>query len=105
MQKSCSCCQTSCHQSSCYEEEEDEYKSLCEHLVELADIAWMELVKEKLKEEIRNADADHIDQLVKVISSYNRQRWHAKLSEKSGCEDLEQQVKEIFASKHRKQTQ
>lgn len=66
----------------------------------LADKAWMELLMERIKEEIRVADGQNIDELAKAICAYNRSRWHAKLTEKTSSEEYEEKIKQMMTTRH-----
>ena len=73
----CSCCQKMCCSSPA-----DEFLAL-------ADTAWMEVLKEKIKDQIRSNDKK-MDELAKIISEANHTRWHLKgEKEKSSSAYLE----------------
>lgn len=73
---------------------------MCKDLLHLADKAWMELLMESLKEEIKAADGENIKQLAKIISEHNRKRWHIKMEKKANKEDYEEKMKQLLMSKH-----
>lgn len=81
----CSChnCKCSCHQQGKYADE----------LLQLADSAWMEVLKEKIKDEIRANAGDQINQLAKLVSSANHARWKDKMQSKKDHEDFECQLR------------
>lgn len=83
----CECC---CHHHH------DEHKNFAEQLFELADQAWMEVVKEQIKEEIRKKPSDHIHQLAKLIAESNTVRWKEKLSIMKLHRDFEARLSEVF---------
>ncbi len=79
----CQNCKCSCHQNGKYADE----------LLQLADDAWMELLKEQIKEEIRTNGGDQINQLAKLVSTANHARWKDKMQSKKDHENFECQLK------------
>jgi len=65
------------------------------HLLDIADEAWMEVLKEKIKEHIR-ANDHKIDELAKIVSEINRERWHHKIAKHQICEDYEKRLQSLF---------
>lgn len=91
----CSCCQCGCQKGSCHGSNGKE----CHHaekFLELADCAWMEVLKEKIKDHIRN-NAQHLDELAKLVSEANKERWQKKMDNKKCCGHFEDQLKEFFS--------
>lgn len=78
----CKHCQCSCHQGK-----------YADQLLHLADEAWMEVVKEKIKEEIRQHSGESIDQLAKLVATANHARWKDKMQAKKDQEDFETQLR------------
>lgn len=85
----CSNCKCSCHQQCKYSEE----------LLQLADEAWMELLKEKIKEEIAQSAGEQISKLAKLVSTANHARWKDKMQGKKDHEDFECQLKNLLCNK------
>ena len=85
---SCSCC--SQLKGSCGNEDHASHKFL-----ELADQAWMEVLKEKIKEHIK-ANAKHIDELARLIAEANHERWKKKMDQKCSCGNFEEKLKNFF---------
>lgn len=77
--KSCGC---GCHQGK-----------YADQLLKLADDAWMEVLKEKIKEEIRLNGGEQIAQLAKLVSSANHARWKDKMQTKRDHEEFENNLK------------
>ncbi len=71
-------------------------------LLKLADEAWLEVVKEKIKEEIRKNSNDHTSQLAKVVAEANHKRWAEKMAAKKCEAEYEEQLKRIFGCKDAK---
>jgi len=59
----------------------------------------MELLKERIKEEIKQNGGDHINQLAKLVATANHARWKDKMLVKKDVEDFENQLKNLFCSK------
>jgi hypothetical protein len=83
-QSGCGCGCQSCH---CHQEK------YADQLLRLADDAWMEILKEKIKEEIRLNGGEQLTQLAKLVSTANHARWKDKMQGKKDHEDFECQLK------------
>lgn len=66
-----------------------------EKFLELADQAWMELLKEKIKTHIQS-QAKNMDELARLISEANHERWQKKLEDKECCGSFEEKLKGFF---------
>ena len=86
------CAEDSCHHQCKYAEE-----LLC-----LADEAWMEVLKEKIKEEIRLNAGEQLTQMAKLVSTANHARWKDKLQGKKDHEDFENRLKNIMGGSAQK---
>lgn len=75
-----------CGQGSC---------NYAEKFLELADHAWMELLKEKIKEHI-NQSHTNIDELARLIAEANHERWQKKMEDKQCCGGYEEKLKNFF---------
>lgn len=94
------CCSShsSCHKESCHAERDLEHLK-CEFskmLLLLADEAWTEVLKEKIKAHIEAAVGKHLDQLAKVVSDSNHERWKNKMANKKVFYDYEEKVADLF---------
>lgn len=80
-------CQCSCH-----------HKDACfsDQLLELADEAWMCLLKEKIKKNIEESSGKHLDQLAAIVSKANHERWNEKMGICKTKEDFKQQIADFF---------
>ena len=98
--KGCSC---SCHQShsgshkscGCESHERGCGSHYAEKFLEMADHAWMEVLKEKIKDHIRS-NAKNMDDLARIISEANHERWQTKMENKQCCGGYEERLKEFF---------
>lgn len=93
------------HSSCCHEESCKTEEASCEHegqccfaksLLALADEAWMELLKDKIKKEIELASGQHLDQLAKLVSGTNHERWMRKIGKKKAIAEYEKKLGELF---------
>lgn len=107
--KGCSC---SCHQSqndcqkSCGCEGSNQSKgcgcgckscgNYAEKFLQLADQAWTELLKEKIKEHIQS-QAKNMNDLARLISEANHERWQKKMENAQCCGCYEEKLKEFFS--------
>lgn len=87
------CC--SCHTCAC-ECHNHHHKKYTKELLCLADQAWMEVLKEKIKEEILKTSGKHLDQMAKLVSEANHKRWKEKLAEKKQLEDFDDDLKSLM---------
>ncbi|MFI5344211.1 MAG: hypothetical protein ACHQUC_08330, partial [Chlamydiales bacterium] len=53
------------------------------------DLAWMEVLKEKIKEHIL-ANDKKINELAKIVAEANHKRWMHKIDKKKCCDQAEQ---------------
>ena len=97
-QSSCGCCSSSGKGSCC--SQESECCDMAEELLKLADCAWMELLKEKIKERILSQDQQTLDQLAQIVCEANKEKWKAKTCEESCCIDYEKRIQDVFKQKN-----
>jgi hypothetical protein len=91
-QHECCChhaCACECHKKHKYYDE----------LLALADDAWMEVLKDLIKEDIIKKSGDHLKQLAELVSQTNHKRWSAKMEEKSTTEHFQDELKQLMCSK------
>lgn len=87
----CQSCTCSCHGS--------QGNACCDFskkFLELADCAWMEVLKEKIKDHIRQKDSK-IGELAQVISDANHERWKHKKEKFQGCDIYEEKLKNLLS--------
>lgn len=97
-------CSCPCHQgqSCCGHDHAHHHEDECgfsKKLIELADEAWMCLLKEKIKAQIASTSGANLDKLAKIVSDANHARWKSKLAGKTEKENFEDQISEFFKSK------
>ena len=102
-------CQCSCHKidSGCHSNMgccggghlshhvEDHHDDYVTRFLQLADAAWMEVLKEKIKENIRS-NSKGMDELARLITEANHDRWHMKMENKRCVNDYEQKIRSYF---------
>lgn len=93
-EQSC-CCQKNCS-CPCHSHEDDCKKNHADKLLCLADQAWMEVLKDKIKQEILKNSGEHLDGLAKLVASYNSKRWRDKIEAKKGCCDFDEQLRNLM---------
>lgn len=95
------CCP--CHQKQ--EEEtchgEDQHEDHTEWFLEIADAAWTEVLKDKIKEHILTTQNDRMTELAKIVSEGNSSRWKLKMEQENSIEDFQENICRFF-SQHKK---
>lgn len=87
--------QCSSHHCGCCGDEHH-HQEFSEELLDLADEAWMEILKDKIKQQILSNSGDYLDKLAKIVSDSNRERWKNIMSDKRSHEDFKHQIKNFF---------
>lgn len=90
------CCSCSAHHHCSCECHKHHHK-YSDDLLEIADEAWMEVVKEKIKEEIRQHAGEHISKLAKLVAQTNHTRWTNILGEKRNLEEYENNLRNLVS--------
>jgi len=87
------CC--ACHncQCACHNHQQEKYSH---ELLELADEAWMEVLKEKIKDHIRQISGDRLTKMAELVSTSNHARWKEKMQEKKDIQDFEERLHELL---------
>lgn len=67
-----------------------------EKLLTLADEAWYELLKEKIKAEILDSCGPRMDKLAKLIAETNHAKWTHEIQGKVKCEEYKGSLKAMF---------
>ncbi len=69
-----------------------------EKFLGIADEAWKEVLKDKIKHIILEHKGQHLDELAEIIAKANAAKWKAKISSKSKCNEYKDKLKEFFSS-------
>ncbi len=75
----------------------DEHADFAEYFLEVADCAWEEVLKEKIKEHILSTQDKRMTELAKIVSEGNNLRWRNKMEKKQGCGDFREKLCEFFS--------
>jgi len=70
-----------------------------EKFLQLADEAWMELLKEKVKSKIEKNQGENLDKLAEIITQANKAKWKQKLSAEYNSEEFKNSLKDFFGGK------
>lgn len=70
-----------------------------EKLLKIADEAWKEALKDKIKAEIEKRKGEHLQQLAEIVAKANGEKWQHKMAAKMKCEDYRETVKDFFMNK------
>lgn len=94
----CSCCCTdeSCDLEHHHHHHHDE-NNFAEDLLELADEAWMEVLKEKIKDHIVKSHGKNMDKLAQLVSEANKERWKFKLAKEKTLQNYGDQLNRFFS--------
>lgn len=86
------------HESCCH----SHHKKYSDNLLALADEAWMELLKDKIKADILSTSGKQLEQLAKIVSEANHARWKYKMQEMGNLEDFESKLcSQLHQEKHK----
>src|SRR6266404_4137074 len=91
------CCSCTCPEHK--PQETHEHGDFAHQMLEMADQAWMEVLKEKIKEQIIAQSGDKLDQLAKIVAASNNERWQHKLALHQIVHDYEDKVHSYFTQK------
>ncbi|MBX2860194.1 MAG: hypothetical protein KTR14_03100 [Vampirovibrio sp.] len=69
-----------------------------EKLLCLADEAWKELMKEKIKAQIQSTCGEKLDNLAKIVAEANGAKWQHKIAAKHHCHTYQDNVRQFFTS-------
>jgi hypothetical protein len=92
-EKPCSC---QCHQCNCCGTH-DKHTNFEEYFFEVADAAWEEVLKDKIKEYISSTQDDRMTELAKIVAEGNNQRWKSKMEKKRCCSDFRDKLHSFFS--------
>ena len=69
-----------------------------EKLLEIADEAWAEVLKDKIKAKIIDHKGEHMEKLAEMIAKANGEKWKHKIASKMKCGKFKDDLKEFFSS-------
>lgn len=96
--RQCSCgCGCGCGTKH-YHHDHEEGCHCAEKFLEIADEAWREVLKEKIKDKIISYKGEHMDKLAEMIAKANGEKWKHKISAKIKCNEFKDNLKGFFSS-------
>lgn len=69
-----------------------------EKFLQIADEAWKEVLKEKIKAKILEYKGSHLEQLAEMVAKANGEKWKHKISAKAKCNEFKENLKGFFSS-------
>jgi hypothetical protein len=90
------CCSCQCHQCDCCSSH-DNKAQFEEYFLDVADHAWEEVLKDKIKEYILSTQEDRMTELAKIVAEGNNQRWRNKMEKKRSCSDFHEKLCSFFS--------
>ncbi len=97
MSNACDASKEECHEGA-GQSASSECCEIPEKLLCLADEAWRELLKDKIKQEIQKTAGPKLDSLAKLVAETNHRRWTHQIQGKIKCDEYKQQVKDALIS-------
>lgn len=96
---SCNCgCSEHSHNHHHHHHNGDDGGHCAEKFLKLADEAWKEVLKEKIKEKIIAKREEHMEKLAEIIAKANGEKWKSIISSKMKCNEFKDNIKEFFSS-------
>ena len=89
------CCPCHVQHNECSNSHDHDDKA--RYFLELADEAWQEVLKEKIKEHLLKTQSDRMTKLAKIVAEGNNQRWRNRMEKKQGCVDFKEELCEFFS--------
>ena len=93
-QEKCSCPCHAKHEEACHSE--DRHEDMSGWFLEVADCAWKEVLKDKIKEYIVATQNDRMKELAQIIAEGNNHRWKNKMEKKQGCKEFQEKLCDYF---------
>lgn len=104
-EKSCNCachsqcksCCCPCHAKHDQCDEECSSESKTNYFLEIADEAWEEVLKDKIKDHILKTQNERMNKLAKIVAEGNNQRWKNKMEKRHGYMEFQEELCEFFS--------
>lgn len=90
------CCS---HEQEELDHDNDLYDDKTEWLLEVADLAWAEVLKEKIKEHILANQNEHMTELAKIVSEGNHELWKYNMANQQADDDFKEKLCNFYHSK------
>lgn len=91
----------SCDEDVCVtsdSESNGEECNMSEKLLSMADEAWLEVIKDKMKDEIEKSCGDKLSKVAAFVTKANGEKWKSIMASKSKCEEFKAKVEELLSS-------
>lgn len=86
--------------SHCHDDDECDMEghelSYADMLIEMADEAWEEVLKDKMKAEILKTSGEQLDQIAKLVTQKNSERWKGIMSNKESDEKYKDTLRDLL---------
>jgi hypothetical protein len=91
-------CHCACHlDQACHQEGHNHAEEMkAEYFLALADEAWEEVLKDKIKEYILQTQNDPMLKLAKLVAEGNHQRWRTKMEKRQNSKDFMEEICKFF---------
>ncbi|HSW73066.1 MAG TPA: hypothetical protein VLG44_06650 [Chlamydiales bacterium] len=93
-EKCCCPCHSKQNESCHSNDQEMEFHS---YFLEIADMAWEEVLKDQIKEYILSTQKKRMQELAKIVAEGNNQRWRAKMQNKHSCHEFQEKIHHFFS--------
>lgn len=67
------------------------------YFLEIADMAWEEVLKDQIKEYILSTQKKRMQELAKIVAEGNNQRWRSKMAKKHSCHEFSEKLHHFFS--------
>ena len=72
------------------------HEDFSRELIDLADEAWMDVLYDKIKEQVLATSGSQLEKLAKIVTEANKDRWKNKLGANKANHELKEKVSEFF---------
>lgn len=69
-----------------------------EKFLNIADEAWIEILKEKIKNKILEKKGEHLERLAEMVAMANGEKWKHIISARTKCTQFKDSLKDFFSS-------
>ncbi len=90
--KGCGCCKNC--DCGCQSGHDGDF---AHELLEMADEAWMCLLKDKIKQQIETLSGNNLNELASLVANANHKKWIDKMACSDAKDDYEDKVAEFFS--------
>lgn len=95
---SCGCGEKTHHHHEHSHHDLEGHCNCAEKFLRLADEAWQEVLKEKIKDKIRSKRGEHIEKLAEIVATANGEKWKHIISAKIKCNQFKDNLKDFLHS-------